>query len=206
MNKRVYIEHGNWQYQALFQSLGFTIVFSPEAADIICFTGGSDVTPSLYGEVNHKTTFNDPNRDEREIKLFDYAQAHKIPCVGICRGGQFLNVMSGGKMFQDVEKHCYAHNLTDLVTGEVIYVSSTHHQMMRPTEDAIIIATSVLGGRREWMEGHVVKRDISKEDYEVVFYERTNCLCFQPHPEFVGSEYIRMSSWFATLLNRYFGV
>lgn len=206
--KKVYIEYGSMAYTKLFQELGFEAVYAHEAADIICFTGGSDVSPSIYGDAKHPTTMNDSFRDQKEAKLFAWAIENGKKMVGICRGGQFLNCMSGGRMYQHVSMHAVGagHNITDLETGEVIYVSSTHHQMMMPGDGAILIATANLNGQREWYEGQVFKRDISPQDIEVVYYEHTGALCFQPHPEFNYPEYTRMKAYFRTLLARYLGV
>ena len=204
--KTVYIEHSSMAYQDMFKRMGFTVVHAPEAADLVCFTGGADVTPAMYGDAKHKETGNDPYRDAKEHRLYDWCILNMKPMVGICRGGQFLNVMSGGRMYQDVASHCGDHDLTDCETGEVFYVSSTHHQMMMPGGDAVIVATATLGGSREWYDQEVFRKDVSDTDYEVAFYPSTQCLCFEPHPEFSGNVYAGTHSYFASLLNRFFKV
>lgn len=203
----IYIEQSSIEYEKLFASFGFKSVFAPEAADIVCFTGGSDVSPFLYGDKQHHTTYNNPERDRKEQALFGMLLDKKVPMVGICRGAQFLNVMSGGRMYQDVREHCRSHPITDLETGEVHYVTSTHHQMMLPEGQFILVASSMLHGKREWYEGEVAKRDISDQDIEVVYYENTKCLCFQPHPEMYQglSTYDGMRTYFRSLLTRYLG-
>lgn len=202
--KTVYIEHSSMAYQDMFKRMGFSVCHSPEAADLVCFTGGADVTPAMYGDAKHRETGNDPYRDAKEKRLYDWCVENKKVMVGICRGGQFLNVMSGGRMYQHVEEHCGDHSITDIQTGEVFYVSSTHHQMMMPSGDATIVATADLQGSREWYDQEVFKKDVSDSDIEVVFYPSTQCLCFQPHPEFSGNVYAGMHSYFAALLNRFF--
>lgn len=202
----VYIEYGNHQYQMLFIKLGFTVVHDPDDADIICFTGGSDVSPHMYGDAQHPLTASNAYRDAKEERLFVEAQAHGKKCVGICRGAQFLNVMSGGRMYQHVEKHTQSHYITDHETGEVVYVTSTHHQMMLPGEGAEVVATSNLKGKREWYDGQVARKDVSDEDYEVVYYPLTNSLCFQPHPEFTGEDCEQMFHYFGSLLKRFLKV
>lgn len=201
--KKVFIVNGSWAYLTLFNNLGFNTQCSLQEADLVCFTGGADVTPSYYGDKKHPKTFNDPFRDEEETKVFAFCIDNNIPMVGICRGGQFLNVMSGGRMYQDVEKHTRSHNITDKVTGEVVYVTSTHHQMMMPSEQAEIVAVSYLGGAREWYEGQVLMRDKSEEDIEVVYYAHNRALCFQPHPELYASEHEGMQQYFRSLIKRY---
>lgn len=126
-----------------------------------------------------------------------------IKSLTITQLGQFLNVMSGGRMYQHVEKHTRSHSMTDVRTGETIYVSSTHHQMMMPSNKATIIATAALGGLREWYDGEVFHKDVSNEDIEVVWYADTKCLCFQPHPEFMQAEYEGMLAYFGKLLKEF---
>lgn len=202
--KNVMIVGGGYDYERLFISLGYAITNMLGRADLVCFTGGADVTPEIYGDKQHALTGNDVRRDAHETNIFQTALANEIPMVGICRGGQFLNVMCGGRMYQHVSKHTMPHTITDLLTGETIYVSSTHHQMMMPAPEAVLVASSTLGGTREWFDGAVARKDVSKEDIEVVFYPIQECLCFQPHPEFDRPEYEGMKKYFASLLDRFF--
>ena len=200
---KIYIVNGSGDYNRLFLSLGMSLTADLNEADMVCFTGGEDVSPSYYGDGKHKYTGNNPYRDAKEAQIFEQCLDKGVPCVGICRGAQFLNVMSGGRMYQHVEKHCGNHVITDLETGETVYVSSTHHQMMMPSPEGLLVASSTLGGSREWYEGEVFKRDVSDEDIEVVFYEHTKCLCFQPHPEFSSAEYEGMKDYFARCVVKY---
>lgn len=201
--KKVYIEDGSSSYVAMFQQLGFAITKDLGQANLVCFTGGADVTPDLYGDKKHPLTGNDVYRDEKEKRLFLDCIEHGIPMVGICRGGQFLNVMSGGRMYQHVTDHTRSHSITDTRTGETVYVSSTHHQMIMPSPRAIVVATTVVGSNREWYDGEILRKDISDTDFEVVWYEDTKCLCFQPHPEFLYPEYEGMLRYFGGLLKEF---
>jgi hypothetical protein len=70
-------------------------------------------------------------------------------------------------------------------------VTSTHHQMMRPSKDAIILAVGIdnegkpLCTERQSFDEQVDGQDGKKyPDIEVVWYPNTKALCFQPHPEF----------------------
>lgn len=202
----VVIVNGSSQYRTLFESMGHTLTNAPIYADLVVFTGGADVTPDMYGAKAHPWTGNDVSRDAEEAIIFNQCVKFGIPMVGICRGGQFLNVMSGGSMYQHVEEHTRSHLLTDVETGETVYVSSTHHQMIKPSPKAVLVATAALQGERQWYEGQVFYKDISKEDIEVVFYPETKCLCFQPHPEFNSPEYEGMKQYFKGLLARYLDV
>lgn len=206
--KNVYIVAGNrYGEERLFTRLGYAITKKPEEADLAVFTGGSDINPSLYGDKQHRLTYTNPQRDGVEVNMYKYFLERGVPMVGICRGGQLLNVMAGGRMYQHIDKHSGGvHEITDLFTGEVIVVNSIHHQMMMPTEKAVIIASAYLGANREWMEGEVLKRDVSKEDIEVVFYPEIKGLCFQAHPEMAGEDLQPMVDYFHKLINKYLGV
>lgn len=206
--KKCAIVNGSQAYVQLFTSLGYAVVDyiineQLEPVDLVVFTGGEDVTPGLYGHEAHRTTFNNVYRDQQEAIVFEECVLHDIPMVGICRGAQFLNVMSGGEMYQDVGGHTGPHEITDLVTGEMVLVSSTHHQMMKPSPEGLLVASSRIGADREWWDGQIFAREQSEQDFEVVFYPRTKSLCFQPHPEFFSVEYEGMRRYFGELIVRY---
>lgn len=206
--KNVYIVAGNRYGEAsLFKRLGYNIVTNAADADLAVFTGGADIQPALYGDKQHRLTYTNPQRDGVEVNMYHYFRERNVPMVGICRGGQLLNVMAGGRMYQHVDKHSGGHHeITDLFTGEVVTVNSIHHQMMMPTDKAVIIASAYLGSNREWMEGEVLKRDVSKEDIEVVFYPEIKGLCFQAHPEMAGEDLQPMVEYFHKLIGKYLGV
>lgn len=205
--KNVYIVGGGYSEKGLFKDLGYAITKDANEADLAVFTGGADISPSLYGDKKHASTYTNPSRDEMEVKMYNLFLKKNIPMVGICRGGQLLNIMAGGRMYQHINKHAGGgHSITDLETGDVIQVNSIHHQMMMPTDKAKIVAVANLGGFREWYDGQVFKRDTSKEDIEVVFYAETKALCFQPHPEYAGAEYEQMKQYFGVLIKKYLEV
>lgn len=204
--KKVFIVGGGYDYEQLFERLGYEAVGAAIMPDLVCFTGGSDVSPGVYGDKPHPQTYSDAYRDQKEAQIMLSYVEKGVPLVGICRGGQFLNCMSGGRMYQHVDKHCRSHSITDARTGEQVFVSSTHHQMMMPSPEALLVASSTLGGSREWFDGEVFKRDVSEEDIEVVYYENTKALCFQPHPEFQSAEYGGMEKYFAGLLKEFFNL
>lgn len=198
---KIYIVDGNYQYTNLFVSRGWEVCSKMEDADLILFTGGEDVSPDMYGEQRHPSTYSNRHRDDKEAALYGTAILLNIPMVGICRGGQFLNVINGGKMYQHVGGHCRDHYLTDVDTGKEVLVSSTHHQMMRPAPGATVIATAAEYSFKQCMiDGIIVDVD-DPVDVEVVYYAETNCLCFQPHPEFTDDRYKGMTDYFFSLLD-----
>lgn len=185
---KVYIVFGDGQgYGRMFQTAGWDLCHDPRRADMIQFTGGEDVSPCLYGEERHPRTGDNLERDLYEAGYFAFAKRMGIPMSGICRGGQFLNVMSGGKMYQHVTKHATGagHILRDTVTLKEIQVSSTHHQMMRKGPGGHLIGVAFEGGSKEWGD----PKEVREPDTEVVYYPTTKALCFQPHPEFFGPEH-----------------
>ena len=99
--------------------------------DIVYFDGGADVTPSYYGEEN-MCSHNDKHRDAFESEIFKYYLDKRTRFVGICRGSQFLNVMFGGSLHQDIPKiHPYYHEVINLglnLVEKSFKVNSTQHQ------------------------------------------------------------------------------
>lgn len=202
---KVMIIDGNSQYRRMFEEAGWTITLNFQDADLIQFTGGADVSPFLYGEAIHPTTYNDPRRDLVESGYYAWGVRLKKKMAGICRGGQFLNVMNGGSMYQDVDNHCRSHYLVDRFTEEKHLVTSTHHQMMIPSYHGEVIAQAFESTTLKHMvKGEEVVLETTFADVEVVWYDKTNSLCFQPHPEFGGADSTR--KYYFELLERYLKV
>lgn len=81
--KKVYVV-GNAKHYADFIT-GVKLVEDIEKADIVLFTGGEDVDPSLYGCKKHPTTFSNIQRDLEEKEIFEKVKPNQL-CLGICRG------------------------------------------------------------------------------------------------------------------------
>lgn len=218
MNKVLIVgSRGSCAYSKMFREKGFEVLTEFDSgilhdivssADIVQFTGGEDVTPSYYGESPHPFTGNSLERDNHESKIFNMCRTMNKPMAGICRGGQFLNVLSGGKLYQHVDNHGIygTHPVIDVESSEVYECSSTHHQMMKPSNNAIIIGViDGLSSFKEHVELGVTKHVTNDQlDIEVVYYPHTNALCFQPHPEFNGVPQCR--EYYFSLINKYLGV
>jgi gamma-glutamyl-gamma-aminobutyrate hydrolase PuuD len=185
MKPSVYVIGAEREYEQMYLRNGWNVVNNADDADLIQFTGGADVDPMLYEEPRHPSTYSEPRRDSKEADIFNRYSGH-VAMAGICRGGQFLCVMSGGRMWQDVNAHAVSdgHFVVDEDSGEMFEVSSTHHQMMDPTpaDDYRILATAGICTKRADGWGNVVSgRGV---DVEAVYFSDTNCLSYQPHPEF----------------------
>jgi putative glutamine amidotransferase len=73
------------------------------ACDGLLLTGGADVDPREYGDVErHPTLELDAERDRYELTLAREALRRNIPTLAICRGAQVLNVAAGGTLLQDI--------------------------------------------------------------------------------------------------------
>lgn len=71
--------------------------------DGLVLQGGSDVSPSSYGETALKPEWGgDAIRDRYEISLLQEFRAQGKPILGICRGLQLVNVAFGGTLYQDI--------------------------------------------------------------------------------------------------------
>lgn len=212
LNYRVLVVGGGYDYIKMMFELGFQGAKDPEEADIILFTGGEDVHPSWYDEKPLKGTFSNLDRDRMEKVIFDNARENNIPMVGICRGGQFLNVMCGGAMWQDVTNHCGNHMIKDLTNPKkptTLEVTSTHHQMMIPTKKAQVLAVGVAADgnsladvRCSWSKEVATRNPKQYPDYEVLYYPEYRVLCFQPHPEFARAPK-ECRDYFSQLLETY---
>ena len=184
--KSVYISNPGFQYINMMARAGYTLADSVKDASLVMFTGGADVVPSLYGDPPHPTTGSNLLRDVSDISVFREALALGKPMVGICRGGQFLNVMGGGSMIQDIAGHALGdtHPVIETRSGKQYPRSSTHHQMMNPHPQAAIVVAHSEGLAHE--HSSELAPEWEGMDIEGVFYPHTKSLCFQPHPEFHG--------------------
>lgn len=179
----------------------------PEDADIVLFTGGPDIDPQLYGQTAIPETRFQVDRDKIDLEAWSRAPDNAVK-VGICRGAQFLNVMNGGQLWQDVSGHRRPHDIYDLVNNRKLMATSTHHQMMIPSEDAEIIAVAYEAGAKKTDKVHWLRtantsvNDKRFADCEVCWYPETLSFCFQPHPEHIGAtkelkDYFFQRLWYA---------
>lgn len=186
-------------FQEMYLSRGHKIAATIAEADVVQFTGGEDIAPSLYGEHTHDYTGPNTARDRLELAAYEEAQKLGKFCAGVCRGGQLLNVLSGGSMYQHVSKHGGGggHGAVDVETGDVFPVSSLHHQMMILGDGGKLLAKSqevrspVKLGMTKINSGTAEEVVTTDDDVEVeaCYYSSTRSFCYQPHPEFVTADH-----------------
>ena len=66
----------------------------------VLMTGGADIHPARYGQAADTTKCGtiDLERDRIESALLHAVDSLRLPCLGICRGLQFMNVHNGGTL------------------------------------------------------------------------------------------------------------
>lgn len=202
LNKRVYILQSDRLYDELFMGLGYTLVDSlDDNPDLICFTGGSDVSPQMYGEKpTLRTIYTDEERDAFEAHVFQVAVGRSIPIVGICRGAQLLCALNGGTLVQHLNGHGSGDHLATTIIGDRTFnVSSSHHQMMIPDKSGEVILSSPKLSK-EYIRGSDKPLDLSV-DIEAVRWPKTHSLGVQFHPEWMNKKEMA-NIWFKGELER----
>lgn len=186
---------------------GFVRADSVSKADCILFTGGADILPLLYGEEKLPSTYVDFTRDMQDIgTLRAITKLDSRILLGICRGAQFLNVMVGnGSLWQDVNNHNKgSHQAIDTETGNVIQVSSTHHQMMIPGSSGKIILKAHEATRLRCIDWDWDLKPEEDANPECILYDNVNALCYQPHPEFDGANNRACRDYFFNKIEEYY--
>lgn len=196
-NKKIFVVGAAINYASWIENA--TLVQNIEDADIVLFTGGEDVTPSLYGEKAHYSTYCNLARDKQEMQIFNSIKPSQL-VIGICRGSQFTCVMNGGKLVQDVTNHAIhgTHSIYDMKTKQTYEITSTHHQMQYPynlpkTDYTLVaIASPTLS---DYYEGLSLDMDelqyLQAHETEIVLYHVDNkpkCLAIQGHPEIMRKD------------------
>lgn len=111
--------------------------------------GGSDIAPQFYGDNPHPNLGpTNEHRDQRELKMVQWALEDDKPTFGICRGHQMITVAAGGTLYQDIPTQvddAIQHRggvmheieiaedsrLAEILETTKIEVNSYHHQAVR---------------------------------------------------------------------------
>lgn len=177
--------------------------------DALLLSGGEDISPLLYGENPIKqVTYISPDRDEYETKLYLGALQKDMPILGICRGIQLMNSVSGGTLYQDINTqaqysngHSPMQNLTynfyhtvniekdsklfEIFKSEELKVNSFHHQAVNKVADKFKVTAKSPDGIIEGIEN----------------LENTFVLGVQWHPEDLTVEHPEFLKLFKTFID-----
>lgn len=182
IKRKIYVVGASKHYMNWMQG---ELVNDMEKADLVVFTGGEDVSPFFYNRKSHPTTSASSYRDKYERGEFIKAQELNKHCIGICRGSQFLCVMSNGILVQDQENPSYIHPI-NTYDGKIINISSTHHQaqfpFLLPENEYKILGWTNGASDYHWGQSYQEELNPPKE-CEIVYYSKTKCLGIQGHPE-----------------------
>lgn len=89
--------------------------------DLLILTGGGSI---------HKEQ---PDRDNIEKKLFEYALKNGIPIIGICRGMQYINIMLSGSISENATLKVDRPNKIDhsvKIKDDIIKVNNYHNDII----------------------------------------------------------------------------
>lgn len=182
--RRIYVVGGNAHYANWMQGKE---TIKMEKADLVVFTGGPDISPSIYGCQKHPFTDSyTPLRDDYEIRMFNKALKLNKKVIGICRGAQLLCALAGGILIQD-SKHPSLHFI-ETSDGKKIIVTSSHHQRQYPFPYKDRKPNfELLGWSKDlspYSEGQSLKEKlIGQPEVEIARYPDINALAIQSHPE-----------------------
>lgn len=200
-------------HNLFFKLMGFDQAPDLKSADVVVFTGGIDIHPKFYNEKPYapKAVYN-LDRDYHEFFAYKALSKAQVK-LGICRGGQLLNVLNGGKLWQNVNNHSRNHKILDLDFDICLNVVSSHHQQMIPSFDKwnwipVAVACKDVkdistlcdfkeGASKRITLAHVKNTDknaiwdsasIEEVDHEVLWYPEDSAFCFQGHPEYLTKD------------------
>lgn len=193
----------NSQTKQLFETYGYKPVDRLQDADIVCWTGGEDINPEIYKEKPAGAVHWDVKRDTQDLAaIYDAKDKFK---VGICRGAQLLNcIPNGGTLWQDIDNHWDgSHAIYDNITQETVVVNSLHHQGIRLTDKAELVAFANLSNEK-YCYATTWNRQVDDPDpdVEVAYYPETRSLLIQSHPEFEREG--ATGKYFSRLMQRYY--
>ena len=147
-----------------------------ELCDGFIFPGGEyDIHPSYYGEeIIPETNVSNDVRTNFEISMMHKVLDRDKPMIAICAGQQLLNVISGGTLYQDIDKdlkssikhrHEYAQNtdwhdvqfksgtkLREIVGVDSYKTNSHHHQAVKKVGKNLLVNAVAADGVIEGIE------------------------------------------------------
>ena len=176
--------------------------------DALIIPGGPDADPTFYGEEpsRHIGSTN-YKRDVFEAELFKAFYKAGKPIFGICRGCQFINILMGGSVYQDLAadnpdsyiRHSqgadgsYPTHHVEIAKGSSLYkslgatayVNSRHHQGIKKVGEGLTVTAKAADG---------VVEAVETADGQII--------AVQWHPENMWQEHAEMRRLFEDFIGR----
>jgi putative glutamine amidotransferase len=164
--------------RAIARAGGRPLLIAPTPADLadptalldlldgVLVTGGADLDATTYGAEPHpETDATSADRDAFELLLVRHAAERDLPCLGICRGMQVVNVAYGGALeqhlpdrlehdihrgdngdFSDHQVEVEPESLAAIAAGATrVAVKSYHHQGVARLGDGLTVTAHAEG-------------------------------------------------------------
>lgn len=172
--------------------------------DGVLFTGGADIDAASFdgraydSATHHPLGDTEPLRDSFESALLDACWNLDVPCLGICRGLQMMNVSRGGTLVRDVceQEWCDMAPVESHMQGMPFSVPS--HDVILEPESSLHRMLGVLETRVNSMHhlaissvplgGHVVARAEDGTPEAIDFPGHTFFMGVQWHPEIMATQ------------------
>lgn len=155
--------------------------------------GGDDVDPKYYHEENFASSPVEPEIDELDIRVIDYAVKNNKPILGICRGLQILNVYFNGSLKQNILNHQNSVHKVMLVEDFLEFpsneiVNTFHHQSIKKLGENLKALYYSPDG-----------------EIELIIHEKLPIIAVQFHPEKepLNALSINILQYYKNLLNIY---
>jgi putative glutamine amidotransferase len=132
-------------------------------ADGVLLPGGGDITPALYGGVEHAEHYDmDPEQDAFDLAVARWAFRTGRPLLAVCRGLQVANVAMGGTLVAHMDRpHRHVVSelalepgcaLTQALGTRMLSISCYHHQALDRLGDGLVAVARSVDGTVEAVE------------------------------------------------------
>lgn len=170
-----------------------------EHLDGILITGGGfDIPPEMYGEKPILPLKTLETRTLFESILYIEALKKHIPILGICGGMQLINVIAGGKLYQDIKIQAKTKIDHRKGTHNVnIKLGSTLHKILNQTR--LVTNTSHHQAIKKLGRGVVVSAKADDDVIEAIeLRDFPNVIGVQWHPERMDQNSYLIYKWLVT--------
>lgn len=163
--------------------------------DGIVLTGGQDVHPILYNENPHpKLEAVSPERDINDLLWIHFALKKDLPILAICRGEQYINVVYGGSLYQDLPTQFpndiiqHRQNMPGNTGSHYIQIADNTHLKSILQVDSILVNSFHHQAIKKVGNGLTISAIASDGVVEAVENSNGNVIAVQFHPEIFAAE------------------